>query len=353
MPALAIGRAVTEQHADWRIFFAGAKRGIEAHVLPERGVHHQLFPFEPIHRRQVWRNLKWPALAWTLMSDVDALLDAERPAAVIGTGGYVSGPVVWRAARRGIPTAILELDVMPGLATRALARRVDEIWLGTPEARARLPRAAWDRSSVTGAPIAPPDRSRRDAARDRFGVADDGRPVLVVTGGSQGSRAINQLVAGWLDAGGGVGARIVWATGRATFDDFVRHHAPPDVHVLPFLDPMSDAWAIADVCVARAGMMTIAELCAWGIASVLIPLPTAAADHQTHNARALEAAGGAIHLPQHGLDVRHLGSVLDALLHDQERRAALGRGASARGRPGAAADIAKRVAELALRPRRT
>lgn len=347
MPALAIAQAVSAQHPDWRMFFAGARRGIEAHVLPARGTPHQLFPFEPIHRHQVWRNFRWPVLAWTLMRDVDAMLDVERPAVVIGTGGYVSGPVVWRAARRGIPSAILELDVMPGLATRALAGRVDEVWLGAPEARLRLPRAGREGAWVTGAPITPPDRSRGVEARNRFGMSIDNRPILVVTGGSQGSRAINELVSGWLDAGASVGARIIWATGRATFDQFARHHTPPDVHVLPFIDPMNDAWALADVCVARAGMMTIAELCAWGIPSVLIPLPTAAADHQTHNARALEAAGGAICLPQVGLSAPQFGSVVDGLLRDQERRQALGRAAAARGRPGAAADIAQRVARLA------
>ncbi len=347
MPALAIARAVSEQHPDWRMFFAGAKRGIEAHVLPERGVPHQLFPFEPIHRRHLWRNLKWPVLAWTLVREVDALLDREQPAVVIGTGGYVSGPVVWRAARRGIPTAILELDVMPGLATRGLARRVHEIWLGAPEASARLPRAAQGKASVTGAPITAPDASCRAAARVRFGLGADDRPVLVVTGGSQGSLAINHLVSDWLDAGGGVGTRVIWATGRGTFEQFVRHHAPPDVHVVPFLDPMSDAWSVADVCIARAGMMTIAELCAWGIPSVLIPLPTAAADHQTHNARALEAAGGAVCLTQHGLSARQLGPVLAGLLRDPERRRAMGRDASARGRPEAAGEIAQRVAHLA------
>jgi UDP-N-acetylglucosamine--N-acetylmuramyl-(pentapeptide) pyrophosphoryl-undecaprenol N-acetylglucosamine transferase len=102
MPALAMAEAVLQAEPAWRAVFAGAERGVEATVLPMRGVEHRLFPFAPIYRRQWWRNFQWPALAFRLVREVDAFLDEARPDAVIGSGGYVSGPVVWRAARRGI-----------------------------------------------------------------------------------------------------------------------------------------------------------------------------------------------------------------------------------------------------------
>ena len=111
MPALAMAAATREAHAGWRCVFVGAERGIEAQVLPQRGLPHHLLPLEPIYRRQWWRNVRWPLLLPTLARRIDALLDAEKPAVVVGTGGYVSGPVLWRASRRGIPTGILELDV--------------------------------------------------------------------------------------------------------------------------------------------------------------------------------------------------------------------------------------------------
>lgn len=346
MPALAMAAAVTRERPDWTAVFAGAERGVEAHVLPARGVPHRLFPFEPVHRRQWWRNARWPLLAARLVRAVDAHLDEVRPAAVIGSGGYVSGPVLWRAARRGIPTGILELDVRPGLATRWLAPAVREIWLGAPEALAALPAAARGRALVTGAPIVPPDPARRVAAAERFGL-DPARPVIVVTGGSQGSLAINRMVAAWLEGGGGAGAHLLWVTGRATHAEFAAHHAPPAVHVIPFLDPMADAWAVADLCVARAGMMTVSELAAWGIPALLIPLPTAAADHQTPNAEAHANAGAGIHLPQAGLTAARLGTLLDDLLADRPRLAAMATAARARGRPEAAARIAARIIALA------
>jgi len=347
MPALAIAQAMAVVHPEIEAFFAGAVRGIEARVLPERQLAHRLFPFQPIFRERPWRNASWPLLAWRLVREVDNLLDDIRPVCVIGTGGYVSAPVVWRAARRGIPTGILELDVRPGLATRALARSVREIWLGAPEALIGIPEGARAKAAFTGAPIARPDASRVEGARRRFGIVDATRPVLVVTGGSQGSLAINRLVAEWLDAGGGTSAHVIWATGRATHEQFAHLHAPPAVHVVPFLDPMADAWAVASLCVARAGMMTIAELCAWGIASILIPLPNSASDHQAHNAQALAASGGAVALAQVGLTFEHFRQVVDQLLGDAERRHEVATRALVRGRPQAASDIAARVFQLA------
>lgn len=346
MPALAVAAATRQLHPAWHFVFVGAERGIEAQVLPQRGVRHHLLPLEPLYRRQWWKNVRWPFLLPTLVRRIDALLDDENPAVVVGTGGYVSGPVLWRAARRGIPTGILELDVRPGLATRLLASRVGEIWLAAPETLAALPESTRGRASITGAPIVPPDPARHATAMQRFGFAGD-RPVLVITGGSQGSLAINRVVAAWLRGGGAELADIIWTTGRATHAEFAFLHNPPHVHVLPFLDPMADAWSVAGLCVARAGMMTLAELCAWGIPSVLIPLPSAAADHQSYNARAMASAGAALALQQAGLDATQFGAVVRELLADEGRRNAMATAALARARPGAAGEIAARVTRLA------
>ena len=174
-----------------------------------------------------------------------------------------------------------------------------------------------------GRPL-PARRSRRPIRRVaavrcvKYEIGAD-RPVLVVTGGSQGSLAINRIVAEWLRGGGATTMQVIWATGRATHHEFAALHDPPDVHVLPFIEPMADAWSVADLCVARAGMMTLAELCAWGIPSVLIPLPSAASDHQTHNARAMASAGAAVVLPQAGLDAAALAAALHDVLATESR----------------------------------
>src|ERR1041384_6450017 len=126
-PAPASGGALRRAHPDWRIVLAGATRGVEAKLLPTREFPYHLLAAEPIYRRQWWKNLRWPLLALRLIREVDRLLDLERPRLVVGTGGYVAGPVVWRAARRGLPTAIQEQNAYPGVATRRLARVAREI----------------------------------------------------------------------------------------------------------------------------------------------------------------------------------------------------------------------------------
>jgi UDP-N-acetylglucosamine--N-acetylmuramyl-(pentapeptide) pyrophosphoryl-undecaprenol N-acetylglucosamine transferase len=345
-PALALARAVAEQHPEWRLVFAGAERGVEARVLPERGLPHQLFPFEPIYRKQWWRNFKWPTLALRLVRGVDDLLDRERPDAVIGTGGYVSGPVVWRAARRDIPTGILELDVKPGFATRRLANQVREIWLATPEARQSFKAENQPKIVVTGAPIISPDPGRASAARERLSISTD-LPVVVITGGSQGSLALNRVVASWLAAGGGAGIQLIWLTGYATHDQFANQHLPPAVQVIPFLDPMADAWAVATIAIARSGMMTVAELAAWGIPAILVPLPTAAADHQSHNAAAVAAAGAAIMIRQADFTADKLEAEIRRLLASPALIDTMRASAVSRGRPQAASEIASRIAILA------
>ena len=345
MPALAIAAALRRSHPDWRILLVGAVRGIEAQLLPTRDFPYQLLPAEPIYRKQWWKNLRWPLLALRLRREVDRLLERERPAVVIGTGGYASGPVVWRASRRGIPTAMLELNAYPGLAVRWLARSVREVWLGSPEARRHLRSGAGTEIVDTGAPILPPDPGQRAAALQRFGL-DGTRPVVLVTGGSQGALALNQATAEWIASGRADGVQVVWATGTGTFSRFQSLHRPPAVQVHGFLDPIAPAYAVADLALARSGMMTLSELCAWGIPSILVPLPTAAADHQTPNAKAVQEAGAGVFLSQSELTAGRLAELIDSLLGDPVRLGAMRAAALARARPDALARIVARIGVL-------
>lgn len=343
MPALAIASAFRDMHPSYEPVLVGAVRGVEAMVLPTRDFRYHLLPSEPIYRRTWWRNARWPVVAWRIRSAVRDLFRSENPVGVLGTGGYASAPVVWWAARHRIPTAVQEQNAYPGLATRLLARRVRHIYLGVPEAERLLRPAGQAQVFDTGNPIVPPSSGRRETALARFGL-DPARPVLLVTGGSQGALAINQAVAGWLEAqGGGLdGWQLLWLTGRGTHARFARWHAPPAVTVLDFLDPMADAYAVASLVVSRAGMITVAELCAWGLPSVLIPLPTAAADHQRFNALAMAEAGAARMLLQQDLREEGLGPVVAPLMADQRARAQLAERARARGRP----DAARRIVSL-------
>jgi UDP-N-acetylglucosamine--N-acetylmuramyl-(pentapeptide) pyrophosphoryl-undecaprenol N-acetylglucosamine transferase len=275
---------------------------------------------------------------------VARLFEVEQPAAVLGTGGYASGPVVWWAARHRIPTAIQEQNAYPGLASRWLSRRVRQVYLGLPEARHLLRFGPNTQVFDTGNPIVPPSPERREEARSRFRL-NGSRPVVLITGGSQGALALNQAVAGWLDTGGPADAALIWVTGRGTYQQFERYDSPR-VRVLDFLDPMADAYAIADLVVSRAGMITVAELCAWGLPSILIPLPTAAADHQSHNARVLAEAGASWLLPQTELTSARLSDLVGRLLQDSSARSQMAERARSRGRPHSAREIVSKLLTL-------
>lgn len=344
MPALAIADALREHAPHIEPVLIGAVRGVEARILPARDYRFYLLPSEPIYRRTWWRNVRWPFVAGRLLRKVAEVFEAEEPAAVIGTGGYASGPVVWWAARHGIPTAIQEQNAYPGLASRWLSRRVRHVYLGLPEARRLLRFGPSTQVFDTGNPIAPPTPARQGSARAKFDFNGE-RQVVLVTGGSQGALAINTAVAGWLDEGGPDNANLIWVTGRATYSQFQRYESPR-VRVLDFLDPMADAYAVAHLVVSRAGMITVAELCAWGLPNVLIPLPTAAADHQTHNARVLAEAGASILLLQSELTPMRLKKVTKDLLGDRGRLEEMAAKASARGRPESARDIVSKLLTL-------
>jgi UDP-N-acetylglucosamine--N-acetylmuramyl-(pentapeptide) pyrophosphoryl-undecaprenol N-acetylglucosamine transferase len=338
MPALAVAAELDARAAGVEPVLVGAVRGVEAQILPSRDFRYHLLPMEPIYRRTWWKNLRWPVVAGRVLRRVEALFDEEQPVAVLGTGGYASGPVVWWASRHGVPCAIQEQNAYPGLATRWLSRRVRHVYLGLPEARRLLRFGAETRVFDSGNPITPPSPERRTAALMQLGL-DGSRPVLLVTGGSQGALAINRAVAGWLDAGRAENLAIIWVTGRGSHAQFAAYHRPPDVSVVDFLDPMADGYAVADLVVSRAGMITVAELCAWGLPSILVPLPTAAADHQTHNARVLAEAGASVLLTQDQLSPASLGAAVRRLLSDPATRGAMAQRALARGRPHAAAEI--------------
>jgi UDP-N-acetylglucosamine--N-acetylmuramyl-(pentapeptide) pyrophosphoryl-undecaprenol N-acetylglucosamine transferase len=346
-PGLAIARALVRAEPRVRPFFVGARRGIERDVLPTTEFPHLLLDLHPVYRQRPWEN--WRTLAGGVRAwrSLAALFAAERPLAVVGTGGYAAGAALAYAVARGVPTALQEADSFPGLTTRVFARRAADVFVGFPEAAERLSPGPSTRVHAFGNPIEPPSPARptRAEARARWGLPPDAALVVLAFGGSQGARALNEALDAWVAAGLPEGVALIWATGRAQHAPYAGRDgaAGGRVRVVPYLAPIADAYAAADLALTRAGAMSIAELCAWGLPSVLVPLPTAAADHQAHNARALAAAGAAIHLPQAELNAATLDGHVRALATDTGRLRALAVAAAARGRPDAAARIADQI----------
>jgi UDP-N-acetylglucosamine--N-acetylmuramyl-(pentapeptide) pyrophosphoryl-undecaprenol N-acetylglucosamine transferase len=345
-PGLAIARTLVRLDSRVRPYFIGAERGIEKQVLPTTEFPHLLLDLHPLYRSRPWQNWRTLVGATSAWRSLGALAARERPRLAVGTGGYAAGVALAYAVAHRIPIVQQAGDSHPGLTARAFRRWTRETYLAFPEA-ARVLGGDPTQLIDTGAPIErppspPPDRA---SARAAWGFhPTDGR-VLLIYGGSQGSRAMNLVVADWVRRGIPEGLSVIWMTGRASYSEFASLDGGR-VRVREYLSPIADAYAAADLALARAGAMTTAELFAWGIPPILVPLPTAAADHQTHNARALSQAGAAIHLPQSEFTVDRLDGAVRGLVDDPAAMARLAAGASARARPDAAETIARRILKL-------
>jgi UDP-N-acetylglucosamine--N-acetylmuramyl-(pentapeptide) pyrophosphoryl-undecaprenol N-acetylglucosamine transferase len=344
-PGLAIARALVRLDPSVKPHFVGAMRGIEREIMPKSEFPYTLLDLHPIYRPALWKNWRTVRGAFSAWRGMGALGRDLRPALVVGTGGYASGATLAWAWTRGVPIAQHIGDSHPGATARLFARISKEAYLGFPEAEAWLPHTGCVFRN-TGNPIDPPPDIRPDpaVARAKWGFPPGAR-VLLVFGGSQGARALNQAVAAWVEQGIPESLCVIWATGAAQHDAYAQFDRA-DVRVVPYVSPIADAYAAADLAFVRGGMMSTSELCAWTVPMIICPLPTAAMDHQTSNAVALEKAGAAIHLPQRELTAAALDRVVRGLLDDPGRMASMREHATLRARPGAAAEIASRIVDL-------
>jgi len=346
-PGLAIARAIVKENREVEPFFIGAERGIEREVLPQVGFPFELLDLHPLYRSRPWENWKTVRGALTAWNRIHAEVESEVPACVVGTGGYAAGLGLGYAAYHAIPIVLQEQNTYPGLTARFFSHYAAQVHLGFPEARSRLWASKRTKVFDSGNPIEPPppDAFDKGPARVKWGFPEIGAKVLLVYGGSQGSKAINDAVADWVSSGLPPGLNVIWATGRANYDGLA-HLENDRVKIRAYIAPISDAYRAADLSLSRAGAMATAELCAWGIPVIVVPLPTAAADHQTANAKALEAAGAARMIRQTDLSRGTLSREVGALLDQPQALEAMKRKALERARPTAAADIARNILSL-------
>jgi UDP-N-acetylglucosamine--N-acetylmuramyl-(pentapeptide) pyrophosphoryl-undecaprenol N-acetylglucosamine transferase len=352
-PALAVADALRVLRPDVRVLFFGSRRGIEGRILSERGEWHVLLPIRGIDRAHPVRSLVGLGGFGASVARALRLLDELRPEAVVVTGGYAGAPAGIAAALSGVPLVLQEQNAVPGLVTRLLSRWATRIHVAFPEAVERLP-AGRDRAVVTGNPVRQPTDLGRSGARARLGLPEDG-PVLLVVGGSQGARALNEAMLDAVRRASGdpsrrpSGLHVLWATGPTHFDalaDTIAEGGLDWVHLVPYIEDMPVALAAADLALARAGATFTAELLVEGLPSVLVPLPTAAEDHQTRNAESLVAAGASVLVRQKDLDGERLWTVLRALIGTPARLDEMSDAARRLARPEAAESIAESVAEL-------
>jgi UDP-N-acetylglucosamine--N-acetylmuramyl-(pentapeptide) pyrophosphoryl-undecaprenol N-acetylglucosamine transferase len=347
-PGIAVARELLRRHRDTAITFAGTARGIEARVVPKEGFQLDVLRSAGLKGASPAALLR--GLALLPLGGVDAMriVSRRRPDLVIGVGGYSSGPVVLAAAMRGIPTMLLEQNAVPGLTNRLLAHVVKAAAVTFESTTAFFK----GRAFVSGNPVRP-EFLVTDTSSETTRVDPTDRPKVLIFGGSQGAHAINMAMveaAPRLAAHRG-GMAITHQTGQRDLDAVREGYrrAGIDARVEPFLYEMDREMKAADVIVCRAGATTIAELTAAGKPAVLIPLPTAADDHQRKNAEVLARAHAAELVEQKDLTGTHLADRIVALVSDSTRRAAMAAAARTFARPDAARVIVDRALELARR----
>ena len=335
-PALATARELADRSVP--VVWLGTKAGLEGRVLPGTGIVVEWLEIAAL-RGKGW--LGWLTGPWRLVKAVLAarrVIRRRRPRAVLGLGGYVAAPAGIAARMAGVPLVIHEQNAVPGLANRLSARWAARILTGFPGAFSGA--AEWVGNPVRSEIAALPPPETRMAART-------GRSRLLVLGGSQGALALNRAVPAAV-AALAVERRpeILHQAGAATVERAraAYREAGVDADVVEYIEEMDRAYAWADLVVARAGALTIAELAAAGVGAVFVPLPWAADDHQTANARFLAAAGAAEVLPQKDLEEGALADLLAGLLADRERLLRMAVAARGLARP----DAASRVADACL-----
>jgi UDP-N-acetylglucosamine--N-acetylmuramyl-(pentapeptide) pyrophosphoryl-undecaprenol N-acetylglucosamine transferase len=344
-PALAIADEIRKRQPDSEITFIGTERGIESRIIPNRGYPLELIDVVPFYRKKIWANIAFPLKLSRSLIQCLSILKRTNPHLVIGTGGYVSGPVLFAASFRKIPRAIQEQNAFPGWTTRMLAPRVHQIHLGFDEARKYLKGKAVIRSYGNPVSSASQDPSQQEMS-SKWDL-NPNLPTVLVTGGSQGARSINRAVQDVCAEILSV-ANLVWQTGKSSgIQPFKSlEGVPGKVQVQDFFDPMNEAYAVADLAVSRSGALTIAELTLRGIPSILIPYPFAAAGHQEWNAKALVNAGGAQMILDAELDGHRLSEIIKELLSDQNKLSQMRSGMKSLAKPDALSNIVSDLLQL-------
>jgi len=340
-PALAVAKLLREKGAE--VFWIGTRAGMEARLVPANDFPIEFLRIEGLRGKGLRQVLAGPVKLLVALREAAAILRRRRPHLVLGMGGFASGPGGLMAGLLRVPLVVHEQNRVPGLTNQWLSRiaaRVFEAFPGSfPPGRGAVASGNPVRAEILA--VAPPEERLAGRAPPRR---------LLVVGGSLGARVLNETVpAAVATLGVEVRPAIRHQAGERTLDTAHQAYAKAAVEaeVMPFIEDMAGAYAWADLVVCRAGALTVSELAAAGVASILVPYPYAVDDHQTGNARYLADAGAAVLMPQTELSAASLGALLADLLAAPGRLAEMARRARARAAPDAAERIARACLELA------
>ena len=320
-PAISIANALKHYDDRIEILFVGAESRMEMEKVPAAGYKIVGLPVEGLKRKLTLKNFGVICRLLSSLRMSRKIIKEFRPDVVVGVGGYASGPVLYKAARMGIPTLIQEQNSYAGVTNKLLAKRADRICVAYDNMNKFFPE---EKIVLTGNPVRS-DISRNDANIEKallhFGLKPDKRIVLVL-GGSLGSATINNSILAGLSRVRELGYQLIWQTGKYYFDEMSQAASTlvnEDIKIMGFIDRMDFAYSIANLIISRSGAGTISELCIAAKPVVLVPSPNVAEDHQTMNAMALVEKGAAV-MVRDKEAIDSLTNVLIGIMEDEDKQ---------------------------------
>lgn len=344
MPAINIAREMVKSNDVIKPYFVGKKDGMEKRIVESYGF--EIGEIDFIGMKRTFAGILKFAMKWyTGYSQAKNIIDTIAPLAVVGTGGYISAPVVRAAHKRKIPVFLQEQNSIPGLATRTSSKYALKIFTAYESASKYLGEG---KCSPVGNPVrADLGNGDRETAYGNFNLDSDKKTILVL-GGSSGARGINSAVRTLVEEKGIPAEwQLLWQTGADDYENIGSFFsdATSSLTIMPFIDDMPAAYAAADLVISRAGAMAISEITALGLPSILIPYPYATGDHQTINARFVEEAGACVIIREQELNEK-LNDTLYELIDDNGKRHVMSENARRLGRPKAAEIMARTILEM-------
>jgi len=356
IPALALAeqlqRMVPSESAFTQVdfLFFGSDYGMETLLVPAAGFNLKTLPIRGLSRSLslagLKRNLLLPGRLFVSIIKANQALRAFQPHIAIGTGGYAAAVPIRQALRNNVPVVLQEQNSYPGMVTRVFAPKARAVFLTYADAKKYLKGA---RTLLTGNPIRQLGTTVDHTEAANFFGLDPERPTVFILGGSQGARAINRHFAKqaslYIEK---LGFQLLWQTGKADLEYCQQHVGHnPNIKLLPFIKAMDQAYSLADLMVCRSGAMTLTELNYYGLPAILIPLPSAAANHQEFNARSQEQAGAARVLLEPTLTEGAVFPMLKDLFEQPEQLKAMAAASRGLCKPRATSDICRSIIEIA------
>ena len=343
-PAISIANALKELDPSTEILFVGALGRMEMERVPAAGYQIIGLDIRGIQRGSILKNLSLPFKLLGSVLKARQIIAQFKPDAAVGVGGYASGPLLYAAALKGVPSLIQEQNSYAGITNKRLGKKAGKICVAFDGMEAFFPKS---KIIKTGNPVRRQSvdiAGKREAAFKEFQLSPEKKTILV-TGGSLGARTLNESVIRQLDMIVVADVQVIWQTGKYYYQDvdaLMGKDPHPNLCILEFLNRMDLAYAAADVIISRAGAGTIAELCIVGKPVILVPSPNVAEDHQTRNAQTLVKENAALYIAdQQALDELIPAAV--ALLEDNKKQKELSENISKLARPDADISIAKEV----------